>query len=110
MRAILKTWRAKPRSRSGVPKSIVTAILVVSPLLAAGTILAGTTPAAAQTGGYPYWNMPCELSPYNDDRLLQYRLGTLRLGSGQERFSAEPDLPATPIVQKLHRLCRMDGG
>ena len=41
------------------------ALLITVPLAAAGVVVvSGASPAAADTGNYPYWNMPCEHSPY----------------------------------------------
>jgi surface antigen len=68
------------------------AVLATALLLAAATVVSGAGPALADTGGYPYWNMPCELYPYNpvgycNTEYGPYDWGPARNGSASSQLS-----------------------
>jgi surface antigen len=66
MGRVAKYWRTgRPRQRrGGIPRWLTLMFAMAAPLGAMGVVVGNASPAAADTGGYPYYNMPCVVPPY----------------------------------------------
>ena len=75
-------------------KSIFVGLALVAGLVGVPTVvLVPSARAATATGGYPYWDMPCELAPYNtvgycNTKYGPYDWGPVENGSSASQNSA----------------------